>query len=164
MSHMSDPQKQRLYCLETIFWAKWNRHAEGMCTVMDQQEWEEYCEWLLADGLENPYRGQRRRSRTKSLTFVPMDPTSTANAVAYQRTDTLGCKPEYRTKFIAMHEVAHLLTRELRQNSHGWQFVSVYAQMIGRHISERAAREFRGLAHAQSVQFTQYLDQVRFVA
>ncbi len=161
---MTDPQKQRLYVLETIYWAKWNSHAEGMCAAMPQQEWQEYCEWILVDGLENPYYAQRRRSRTRPLTFVELASTATAVAFAHQGNDTLGAKPDFRTKYIAMHEVAHLLTRELRQNPHSWKFVSVYSQMIGRHVSEAAAPQFRGLAHAQKIQFTRCPDDVRFVA
>ncbi len=161
---MNDPQKQRLYALETVFWAAWNVHAAGMHTVMRQQEWEGYCDWLLVDGLHDPYVNQRRRSRTQPLRFVELAQTEHRLAFAQLQSDVLGVQPDFRMKYIAMHEVSHLLTRELRQNSHGWRFVSVYAQMVGRHISEAAARQFRGLAHAQSIRFTQSISDIRFVA
>jgi hypothetical protein len=160
---MKDPQRHRVYMLETIFWAKWNEHAEGMYSVVSQNAWEEYCEWLFADGLKNPYYAQRRRSRKQPLRFVELAETSKFLASAFPSTDTLGVRATERKKYLAMHEVCHLLTREFRLNSHGWQFVSVYSQMIGRHIGEAAARQFRGLAHAQKIQFTETIDQVRIV-
>jgi hypothetical protein len=161
---MKDPQRHKLYMIETIFWAEWNEHAAGMYDVMTQQEWEEYSEFVFADGLKNPYYAQRRRTRTRPLRFVELPETYKFLASAYPSTDTLGVKPSQRKKYLAMHEVCHLLTREMTLNSHGWQFVSVYSQMIGRHVSEAAAIQFRGLAHSQSIQFTQHVSDVRIVA
>jgi len=161
---MTDPQKQRLYALETVYWAEWNSNAQGMRTVVSGPEWEAYCEELLADALADPYVHQRRRTRSQPLRFIDLPETDTFAACAFLSTDTLGVKATERKKYLAMHEVCHLLTRELRQNPHSWKFVSVYSQMIGRHISESAAQQFRGLAHSQSIQFTEYLSDVRIMA
>ncbi len=159
---MIDEQKLRLYGLESAFWGRWNTHAYGMIDVMERKDWEAYCELLLADGIKHPYQVQRRRTRSRPLSFATIMDSEDLQGFALQSKDYLGAKAGARMKYIAMHEVVHLLTRELTQNAHNWRFVSIYSQMIGRHVSEEAAGMFRSLAHALNVQFTEYSDRVRF--
>lgn len=143
-----DPQKLKLYTSDQVFWPSRDAHWSELISFEDVTS---FTEMVFMDGLRNPYRSQLRKTCRGP---VKVGRTDTVHACAYLKQDRIVYHATFQRRWVVLHEVAHLLTRESRVNSHGWRFVAVYANMIHRHVDRQAASSFLGLCQAFGVSFS----------
>ena len=147
MPLVRDPQKLKLYTSDQVFWATRDAYWSDLISFEDVTS---FTETVFADGLLNPYPSQLRKTCRGPVT---VGRTDTLHACAYLKQDRIVYHATFQRRWVVLHEVAHLLTRESRVNPHGWRFVAVYANMIHRHVDRQAASSFLGLCQAFGVSF-----------
>ena len=153
-----DHNRQKVYALDTCFWGGSIRETERFCVPVSFEVWTEYAEMLFTDGLRRPYHDQIRRTRrTPSLRIDRLmprpDETCTVSAYAYLRSDRLEVSQQRLLLWLALHEVAHLLVPACLSAPHYWRWMSVYAQMMQRHVGAYAAGQFLALAECFRIEY-----------
>lgn len=144
-----DHNRHKVYALDSCFWQGGITDTAPLCTPVTFEAWAQYAEMLFTDGLHRPYRHQIRRTRRtptlciETLTDNPLN----SRAYAWLRRDKLAISEQHLFKWVALHEVAHLLVPGSVTAPHYWRWMSVYIDMVQRHVSHYAAGQFLALAH-----------------
>lgn len=140
MSRSSDPQRERVYdaegCLD-FYW--WYLHRDR-APLDERLGWDElvaFCRHVYADALRRPYDLQWRTARARPR--LTIEPTDGPNSFAQAWCDRLCFNEAGRTRWVALHEVAHLLADREYEPAHGWRFANVLRQMAARHIHPDAS-------------------------
>ena len=146
-----DTQRHRVYALDRLMWSPRLDDTKAYSEIIPIQDWSKYCEFLFTDGLRNPYQHQTRRSRRSATLRIETLPYL-GYAFAHLRTDHLQVSPDLTQLWVALHEVSHLLVPNSIRAPHYWRWMSVYMQMIERHVGSSFAEVFRACAIGHSVQ------------
>lgn len=151
---IQDPHKIKLYMAEGTFWQSRDPYWSE---VLSAGEITDYSRMLFTDGIARPYYSQIRRAFSPVLEITEQ---VKEGATAYRTINRISYHPTFRTRSMAMHEVAHMLTPELRKNPHDWRFIRVYVEIIARHFNRNDAGILLTLAKA----FGAAIDPVRKAA
>jgi hypothetical protein len=138
MGRTQDPQRERFYdaegCLTSQWWF-WHPEREEIDARLPWDELVAFTRFVYADALRRPYRHQARTARVRPR--LTIDRIEGPNSYAEPWCDRIAFTPSGCTTWIALHEVAHLLTSRRGESVHGWRFASVLRQMAGRHVDPR---------------------------
>lgn len=123
---MNDPNREAIYCLDVIIWGRadaWWR------TPISLQEWRNYARRIYRESLRCPMLCQT----VLSGPVLKVHNYAGQGAAAFQKSFMIAVHEDYRFPWVALHEVAHILTPNVEW--HGTEFITVYRELIRRHAT-----------------------------
>ena len=131
---MYDPQAQAVYLIDHIVWKLFDPSFSELLSLSIFKRWANAA---FRDALQNPVPYQTVFSTPGlKVTSRPGE-----GARAFQQRHVIEVGQQSMSRWIALHEIAHLLTPTVPQ-WHGPEFVHVYAALITRHVGQEAGETF----------------------
>jgi hypothetical protein len=138
----SDPDKALVYAVDSVFWPMDVAALRPFVESLTFSEFEQFCDLVYSDALAAPLPGQHRRRRKAGQPIVPVSEYPFMDrAAAYVNSQRIAVGEKYRFRWVALHEVAHLLTYRATI-PHGSEFQRVYLGLIARWLSPEFRNQY----------------------
>jgi hypothetical protein len=126
---MADPNRHTVYLTDSTFWSA--KTGRAYSQLLPRAEWAAFANQVYDDALRNPVPLQDRCRRTFAGPLKIGIASGSKRALAYMVEHRIDVAADYLYKWVALHEIAHMLVKPTRQH-HGPEFIGVYSSLIER--------------------------------